>query len=86
MVLTGENRSTGRKICHSPPYVPEISSRTDVGFNLGLRGDRPVTNLPRHGTAIFILHNISATIQSLSDSKRTTSLLRRLTGECWWEK
>jgi hypothetical protein len=65
----------GKKHVTVKLYVPEISSWTDEGLNLGLRGDRPVTNRPTHGTAMFILHNMSTTIQSVPGSKRTTSLL-----------
>jgi hypothetical protein len=46
MKLTGENRSTRRKIC--PPQIPhgQIRDRT-----LGLRGERPATNRLSHDTA-----------------------------------
>jgi hypothetical protein len=75
MVLTVENKVLGEKPVTVTLCVPEISSWTAVGLNLGLRGDRPVTNRPCNGTVIFILHNIPTTIQSLPDSKRITSLV-----------
>jgi hypothetical protein len=44
MVLTGKNRSTGRKTCHSATLSIINLTRTDLGSNPGLRGDRPASD------------------------------------------
>jgi hypothetical protein len=63
MILTGEDR---RKTYPSATLVATNPKGNDLGANLGLHGDRPVTNCLRYGTAIvddtlsfkFIFHII----------------------------
>jgi hypothetical protein len=52
MKLTGENRSTrGGKTCPSATLTTTNPTWIDPGSNPGLRGERPATNRPSHGTA-----------------------------------
>ena len=44
MVLTGENRNTGRKPCHSATVYTANLTRTNLGSNFTLRVYRPATN------------------------------------------
>ncbi len=39
MILTGEDRRTGRKTCYSDTFS---TRNVDVGLHLGIRGERPV--------------------------------------------
>jgi len=48
MILTGENRSTGRKICPSATMSTTNLMYTDLGSTLGLRGERPATDRFSH--------------------------------------
>jgi hypothetical protein len=52
MKLTGENRSTRGKICHSATLSTTNPTWIDLGLNPGLRGERPATNRLSHGTAM----------------------------------
>jgi len=53
MILTGEKRSTAlkRKTCPSATLSTINQTWTDLGLNLGLIGDRTVSNCLSHGTA-----------------------------------
>jgi len=53
MIMTGEDRSTRRKICSSATLTTIKFTWTDVGFNPGLRGERLATNRLCHGTALI---------------------------------
>jgi hypothetical protein len=52
MKLTGENRSTRRKICPSATLSTTNPAWTDRGSNPGFRGGRPAANRLSHGTVI----------------------------------
>jgi hypothetical protein len=54
MKLTGENRSTRRKTCHSANLSTANPAWTDPESNPALRGERPATNRLNHGTALII--------------------------------
>jgi len=58
MILTEENRITGRRICPSATLFTTNATWINLGLNAGLRGDIPATNCVRHGTACFILCNV----------------------------
>jgi len=49
MILTGENRSAGRKTCHSATLSTINLIWTDLVSKLGHRGERPTTDRQRHG-------------------------------------
>jgi hypothetical protein len=51
MVLTGEDPSTGRKICHSATASTTNLTWTDLGSNTGLRSEKPASRRLSHGTA-----------------------------------
>jgi hypothetical protein len=51
MAVTGGKRSTQRKTCPSAPVCTANLTRTDLGWNLVLWGDRPVTTRLSQGTA-----------------------------------
>jgi hypothetical protein len=61
MKMTGQNRSTGGKTCHSVTLSTTNPTWTDPGSNPGIRGERPATNRLSHGTALkphIIIHTI----------------------------
>ena len=61
MILTGENRSTGRKTCPSATLSTTNLTSTELGLNPGLSDYRPATNRLSHDTALkqeFHLNNI----------------------------
>ena len=45
MILTGENKSAGREICHSDTLYTTSHTWIVLGSKAGVRGDRPATNL-----------------------------------------
>jgi hypothetical protein len=51
MILTGENRRTRRKTCHSATL--HNSNPTNPGANVDFRGERPATNRMSHVTHHF---------------------------------
>ena len=51
MILTGENWSTGRESCHSATLSTTNLTRTDLGSNSDLGGEKLATNNLRHVTA-----------------------------------
>jgi hypothetical protein len=51
MILTRENRRTRRKTGPSDTLSTRNPTWIDPGANPGLRGGRPATNDPSHGTA-----------------------------------
>jgi hypothetical protein len=51
MKLSGENRITRGKPCHSDTLSSTNPTWTDPGSNPGFRGERPTTNRLSHGTA-----------------------------------
>jgi hypothetical protein len=51
MILTGENQRTWRKICPSATLSTTNPIWIDTGMNLGLHGERPLTNHLNHGMA-----------------------------------
>jgi hypothetical protein len=51
MKLTGENRSIPGETSRIATLSTTNPTSTDPGSNTGLRGERPVTNCVRHGTA-----------------------------------
>jgi hypothetical protein len=53
MILTGENRSTGRETCPSATLSTTNPTWIDLKSNLGLRGERPAIDSLSHGTALF---------------------------------
>jgi hypothetical protein len=53
MKLTGENQSTRGNTCPSATLFTTNPTWTDPVSNPGLRGDRPSTNRPSHGTEIL---------------------------------
>jgi len=54
MALTGENRSTGRKTCHSAILCTTNLRRTDLGSNPDLGGERPATIRLSHDKAFHL--------------------------------
>jgi hypothetical protein len=60
MKLTGENRSTRGKICHSATLTTTNPTCTDSGSNPGLRDGSPATNRLSHGTAMSTTLHCSA--------------------------
>jgi hypothetical protein len=54
MKLTGENRNTRGKTCHSATLSTTNPTWTDPGSNPRLRRERPATNGLRHGTANYV--------------------------------
>jgi len=50
MILTGDNRRTRRKTCHSATLFATNPTWTDAGANLGLCVKRQATNRLSHGT------------------------------------
>jgi hypothetical protein len=74
MKLTGENRQLGEKPVPVPLCPPQISHGLDLGSNPGLRGERPATNSPRHGTAEILWHGgpPSTVIHHAINTKQTT--------------
>ena len=62
MILTGENRNTGRKTCHSDTLCNTNLTRTDPASNPGLRSVRPETNRLSHDLQPSALHITSAHI------------------------
>jgi hypothetical protein len=48
MILTGENRSAGRKTCYSAILSTINIIWSDLGSNLGNRGERPTTDRQRY--------------------------------------
>ena len=51
MILTGENRSAGRKTCNSGTLYTTNLIWTDLGSKLGHRSERQTNNRQRHGGA-----------------------------------
>jgi hypothetical protein len=49
-IQTGENRSTGKKSCHSANSFAVDLKWTELGSNLGQYGERPSTERLRRGT------------------------------------
>jgi hypothetical protein len=69
MILTGENRSTGRKTCAIATLSTTNPTWTDMGSNPGLRGERLPTDRLSHDMAeaevqiyiyIFVLNSYLA--------------------------
>jgi hypothetical protein len=54
MILTGENRRTGRKTCPSATLSTTNPTWIEPGANPGLRVERSATNDLRHGMALLI--------------------------------
>jgi hypothetical protein len=54
MKLTGETEVLGEKPVPVPLGPPQIPHGLTPGSNLGLRGERPVTNRLSHGTAAVV--------------------------------
>ena len=52
MILTGENRSTGRSICRTATWSTTNFTRTDLGSNLCLRCEWPATDRLSHGPVL----------------------------------
>jgi len=50
MILKGEIRSIGKETCHSDPLSITNLTWNDLGSNMILRGERPVTDHLSHGT------------------------------------
>jgi hypothetical protein len=44
MILTGNNQNAQRKTFHSATFSTSNPTRTDLGLDLGLHGERQVTN------------------------------------------
>jgi hypothetical protein len=51
MILTGRNQSTWRQTCPSVTFSITNPSCSDLGLNMGLCSERPVTKHLSHGTA-----------------------------------
>ena len=51
MIMTRENRKTPRSTRPSATFATTYPTRTDLGPNQVLRGNRPATNLLTHRTA-----------------------------------
>jgi len=61
--LTGENLRTRRKTYISANLSTADPTWIDPDANPGLRGERPVTNDPSHGTAHFKVYSPNGTIR-----------------------
>jgi len=75
MVLTGENRNTGRKNCHNATLSTTNLTYTDLGSNTIRRGKGLVTNSSSHDTARYIYFPLcfewlTICISSLNESLR----------------
>jgi hypothetical protein len=55
MILTGKSRRTRRKTCPRAIFSTINPTWIDPDANPGLRGERPGTNRPSHGMAVFLL-------------------------------
>jgi hypothetical protein len=74
MVLTGQNRSTGREACSSATLSTTKLRLIYLGSNLGLRCDGPTTDCLSNGTALQ--GNISVNGMSRFRSYRAVNTLR----------
>jgi len=70
-LLTGENRSTRRKVCSSAALSSTKFTRTDLELNPGHRSYRPATNSLSHGTTKVIEHLVHQHNSKLRNSQRT---------------
>jgi hypothetical protein len=71
MILTGENRSTGRKTCPNATSSTTNLTWTDLALNAYLHVARPVNTLMSHVTACVYYHmnNIMSLFNKI-ESKR----------------
>jgi len=74
MILTGENWSSGRKTSYSGSLSTTNPTRTDLGWNNGLSGERPATNRLRQFKSANRLRNTWN--QCLPRSKHTVSVIK----------
>jgi hypothetical protein len=69
MILTGENRRTRRETCPSATLPNTNPTCTDLGANLGLRGEKPVTS-----EVIMVLTNVTI-YESRREAKKEEALV-----------
>ena len=57
MILTGQNRNTGKETCLSATLSTTKLSRAGPGLNKRLRGERPANNRLSQGMALMTKRN-----------------------------
>jgi hypothetical protein len=82
MILTGENRRTRRKTCHSATLSTTNPTWIDPGANPGLRGERPAINHLSHdrgSTTRIITYYTEASLHRLALSRAEVRFLTKQT-------
>jgi hypothetical protein len=77
MILTGENRGSGRQTCPDASLSITNLTWTDLGLNLGLRSETPATNGPNEGRfEPPVLFNKYLTFYFTAHSKHAVSVTK----------